>query len=532
MNPQKRIPARATDARKKNESGVILLLGTMALPVLVSMMGLGIDASLLYTMKSRLQLATDGAALAAARALSIGLTTAVQADSARNNATNWFYRNFPAGEMGSSNTIVPQPLVFDDPVNPLVRHVVVTASSTSPSYFMRFWGHTGSSIASNSEATRRDSVIMMVLDRSGSMQNSGSCTPMKDAAKQFTGMFAPQRDRIGMITFNMASYISQSPTLNFRTQLGFSNSGESPATGTGQIDTITCTGGTGTAGATILGYNELYKTGLPGALNVLMLFTDGLPTALTFDFRNGTSPQGILANASNCQDSLNRSVNSSASPRGNMYTNPRAWTNGMSMGTGSWLADVPSGPIAVVYGDPQPLHIWGIDYRAPSNAAGDTYLGATAPGCGVENITNARAGIDANMEFFPATDAFGNPLAGYNTLNYSSGRISQTNANLQAAALNASANAASRARTARNLPDGRNFPGTVIYAIGLGAVNHAFLQRVANDGAADDSGNSYYSTFSGVDTSQPTGNYVYANNSNALGPAFSQIASFILRLSQ
>jgi Flp pilus assembly protein TadG len=497
-------------------------------------MGLAIDASLMYGVKSKIQMATDGASLAAARALSIGLTTAAQATSARNNATNWFNRNFPAGEFGTSSTTVAQPQVFDDAVNPLIRHVVVTASTIAPSFFMRFWGYTGTLVNASSEATRRDSVIMMVLDRSGSMANSSSCTPMKDAAKLFTGMFAPQRDRIGMITFNMASNISQSPTLDFQTALGFTNSSQSPPSGTGLIDNITCTGGTGTAEATILGYNELYKIGLPGALNVLMLFTDGLPTALTFDFRQGPTTQvGLLEDTTTCQDSLGRSMASTASPRGHITNNPPQWTAGWNLGTGSFLSNVPAGPIAVVYGDSQPLNLWGLAYRVTTDSAGDTYLGSSAPGCNVTSSSTAQTNA-ANIRYFPNNDAFGNPLAltGYNSLTYSNGYISETNANLQAAALNASANAASRARTTRNLPDGRSFPGVIVYCIGLGAVNHPFLQRMANDGAADDSGSNLYSAFAGVDTSQPTGNYVYANNSAALAPAFSQIASFILRLSQ
>ena len=536
MNPENRIPKTATASRRKNERGVILLLGTLSVPVLISMMGLGIDASVLYGIKSKLQLASDGAALASARALSIGLTTAEQADSARNNATNWFNKNFPTGEFGSSGTVVPQPLVFDDPTNALLRHVVVTASTNAPSFFMRYWGRVSTSISVRSEATRRDSVIMMVLDRSGSMQNSGSCQPMKDAAKQFTGMFAAGRDRIGMVTFNMASYVSSVPSTDFRTNLGYADSSSSPASGTGQIDAITCTGGTGTPEAMILGYNELYKTGLPGALNVVMLFTDGLPTALTLDFRGGVATQmGILENTTNCKDSTGVSLNSASNPRGNLSTNPPAWTTGMAMGTGSYLANVPTGPVAIVYADPQPLYLWGFKYVGTSNSATDAYV-TGASGCTTtsgQDVTTAATTVANNINYYPTTDAFGNglELPSYNTLNYSNGRIQETNANLRLAMLNATANAADRARTTRNLPDARSFPGVVIYCIGLGTgVNHALLQRVANDGAPGE--NNEYPAFTSTNSTQPTGNYVFANDATRLGPAFSQIASFILRLSQ
>ena len=62
------------------------------------------------------------------------------------------------------------------------------------------------------------------------------------------------------------------PSTDFQTVLGYSNTSGSA---TGLIDAINCNGGTGTAQAISLGYNELYKKNLPGALNFIMLFTDG-----------------------------------------------------------------------------------------------------------------------------------------------------------------------------------------------------------------------------------------------------------------
>ena len=59
--------------------------------------GLVVDLGILYSAKARLQAAVDGAALAAARALNLGQTTTAQAASAQQNAVNWFYANFPAG---------------------------------------------------------------------------------------------------------------------------------------------------------------------------------------------------------------------------------------------------------------------------------------------------------------------------------------------------------------------------------------------------------------------------------------------------
>ncbi|BDC52061.1 hypothetical protein F183_A43760 [Bryobacterales bacterium F-183] len=521
------IPAHATERRREREKGVVLLLGTLSIPVLVSMMGMGIDASIMYSVKNRIQLASDGASLAAARALSVGLTTEAQADSARTNANNWFNRNFPPGTFGVSNITVDNPQVYDDPEQPLVRHVVVTAAANAPSYFMRYWGYDSTRILASSRATRRDSVIMMVLDRSGSMANSNSCTPMKNAAKQFTGMFSAQRDRIGMITFNMAANIASAPSLNFKTTLGYSDASNS---GSGLIDTIQCTGGTGTPAATILGYNELYKIGLPGALNVLLLFTDGNPTATAFDYRVGpANPNGILGDNSNCQDALGRSVSASASPRGNLSSNPPNWTPGWDLGAGSFLANVPAGPVAMVYSDDNNSG-WSYNYRTLSNTSGDSTL--SMPGCSTGLGSGNAAFGGSRVNTLPDTDVFGNSLElpELNTLTYNAGRISGTRQNLALALQNASANAANRARTTRTLPDGRDFPGVFVYTIGLGNVNHGLMQRMANDPSPE--ANGLYPAFTGYNSAQPQGTYVYAEDNTRLSQAFAQIASFILRLSQ
>lgn len=521
------IPAHATERRRQREKGVVLLLGTLSIPVLVSMMGMGIDASIMYSVKSRIQLAADGASLAAARALSVGLTTEAQADAARANATNWFNRNFPPGTFGVTNITLDEPQVYDDPTQPLIRHVVVTAAANAPSYFMRYWGYDSTRILSSSRATRRDSVIMMVLDRSGSMANSGSCTPMKTAAKQFTGMFSAQRDRIGMITFNMSSNIASAPSLNFKTLLGYTDAGSS---GTGLIDGISCVGGTGTPEATILGYNELYKIGLPGALNVLLLFTDGNPTAGAFDFRNGASdPNGILGDSSACRDSNNRSVATSANPRGHLYNSPPNWTNGWSFGSGTFLSAVPSGPVGVIYSD-ESNSGWLYGYKSTSNTEANNTLSASGCSTGLGSGNSAYG--NSKVDWLPDTDVFGNSLElpALNTLSYSGGHIDGSRSNLYNALENASANAAHRARTARTLPDGRDFPGVYVYAIGLGNVNHSLLQRMANDPSPE--ANGLYPAFTGYNAAQPQGAYVYAEDNTRLSQAFAQIASFILRLSQ
>ncbi len=113
-----------TRQRKRGERGVSLILGTTAIIFIVPMMGIAIDVGFLYSAKDKLQASVDGAALAAARALTLGATTAAQADSAKQNAVNWFYANFPQHAWDTKNTQMdttdPHVHVYDDTTNPNV----------------------------------------------------------------------------------------------------------------------------------------------------------------------------------------------------------------------------------------------------------------------------------------------------------------------------------------------------------------------------------------------------------------------------
>ncbi len=103
--------------------------------LVIPIAGLAIDTGSVYVTKITPSGAVDGASLAAARALSVGSTTAAQAISAEQNAVNWFYGNFPPGNWGTTDTqmnnAAPYVSVFDDPVNPHLQHVNVMATTNA-----------------------------------------------------------------------------------------------------------------------------------------------------------------------------------------------------------------------------------------------------------------------------------------------------------------------------------------------------------------------------------------------------------------
>ncbi len=528
--------------RQRTESGVSLFLGIISLLFIIPLVGLSIDVGVLYVVKARLQASVDGASLAAARALVLGSTTAAQSTSAKQNAVNWFYANFPTGNWGTYNTIMDQSTVnvFDDPNNPQVRNVTVSATTTAPTYFMKWLRFNSVVVSTSGNASRRDVVVMMVLDRSGSMSNAGACDDMINAAKVFTGQFSAGRDRIGLVSFSDNVVLHSSPTTNFRTVLGYTNNSGSAA---GALDSITCAGGTSTAQAISLAYNELYRTNLPGALNVLMFETDGLPNTLTMNFWDSANTTAGIANTSTCKD-----ANTKTMAAGGFQTPQSlpAWTDGYTLGSGSYFSNIPSGIVGAVSSDDPGgsdafflmLKFWRTDTTVNTDYLTTTNSAAT--GCYFLNSAYHHDASPNDIAWFPTTDVWGNALRPatnrYKSVTLSGGHVQVNWTNYHNAVLNATDNAAYRARTNSTIP-------AYFFGIGLGGSSanppdYILMQRMANDSRGDslhtppkydpcdqEPGCITYDN-------QPQGTFVYSSNASELGQAFLSISSQILRLSK
>ena len=90
---------------------------------------------------------------------------------------------------------------------PNYRTVTITATVQAPLYFLRILGQNTSAVAVTTQAARRDALVMLVLDRSSSMnyafQGSTACNIMKPDAIQFLNNFAPGRDMVGLVVFRL-----------------------------------------------------------------------------------------------------------------------------------------------------------------------------------------------------------------------------------------------------------------------------------------------------------------------------------------
>jgi len=438
-----------------------------------------IDGGLLYIVKTRLQGAVDGAALAAAKALSRGNDSATQISNAKLDAATFVKLNFPSSYFFSSDATINQATdVTVDLSQQYQRVVTVNAHVTEPTLFMRWLNFNSTAVNASVTTTRRDINVMIVMDRSGSLASSGSCAPLKSAAQNFSDMFSEGRDNVGLITFASSSRVDFPLANNFKT-------------GTPGIDTIignvTCVGGTNSAQGLWTGYQQLAALAQTGALNVILFFTDGDPTAVTANF--------VIKPTSTCTDKTNK-----------------------------------VGMIAVA-GTAPSAAVWGLNnYQAPAQPfAGDN--SSYPPNSTSCSYTSSYTNVGNDVTGIPSTDFWGNSLVtGYKPVTTAGGLLAATSnntngVNLNNAAINAADNAGLRIRTGATPGNGSAaLPGVIIYSIGLGmsgAQSVDFLQRVANDPAS--------SSFS---PSQAAGLYIPAPTSSDLASAFNRVASEILRIAK
>jgi hypothetical protein len=329
-----------------------------------------------------------------------------------------------------------------------------------------------------------------------------------------------------MATFAETISLAAAPATDFQSTLGYANASGS---GSGMIDGIVCGGWTGTPGAMSVGYNELFKKNLPGALNIIMFMTDGLPNVLVVNNQTRMKNIGAAGVASACKDSNGRRFYDPA-PAGDFVANPPAWYPSIALG--GIFGTIPAGPIGAI-GENFGVNRWYSATNNPSGYSQGTASSTAAPGCafpsGAGNFKNDISG-------FPENDIFGNSLTGYRAVNrWTSGSyVNQLRndqlSNTDNMAFNASDAAATQARTNATLQ-------AYVFGVGLGGTTGAppdyrLMQRMTNDPNADLYNTpALYGAYTNI-PSQPVGTFIYASNPGQLNSAFLKISSMILRLSQ
>lgn len=466
-----RLTAAAGPGRHKQRGYVLIMTSLMLLFVVIPAAGLAIDAALMYLVQTRLSAASDAAALAGARALSRGSNDPAQSANAQSVATTYFNANFPAGYFFSTNLQVTSVAGTD---STYIRSVTTSASVDLPLLFMRMFGKNSSVITASAKATRRDVNVMVVMDRSESLDSSGACQPLKAAAISFVDKFAENRDNLGLVTFATGSRVDYAISTTFKTSVQTT------------LQNLVCDGFTNSSQALWQGYKQLVALKQPGAMNVIVFFTDGRPTAFTANFP-------LRSAGRTC---------SSSGPLLGVLTNLYYGNNNVPViALGLYRPDAPAQPLS-----------------------SDMVVMSGSNGC---RFASQQWDVTQDVDRAPTTDRYGTSLSatGYRSVTaYGGGYSIATPQDIEDMAVNATDHAALRIR--RGDPDPLNgnlsLSNTVIFSIGLGDVDETLLRRVANDP----------SIAANSSTAGAQGMYVYAQNVADLNQAFNRVASEILRLAK
>jgi Mg-chelatase subunit ChlD len=298
--PHTAIPKIAGKNRKRR--GFILLLHSIMLLFTIAMVGLAIDAGTMYVIKGRLSSAVDAAALAAGRSVNLADTVALATTAAQATATTFFHANFPDHYLGTGTMSLTTPTFTqetDGNGNPNgILDIAVTATVPAPTYFMNIFGVTTVNVSAAGTASRRSTVLILVLDVSSSMgSGSGSpCEQMKSAVQTFITNFSPY-DTIGVVKFDYTASLLYPPDNLF---------------GNGTLNTaiggLGCGNNTNTTSGLWLAYEQIKKVGLPLAYNSVVLFTDGSPNGISASFPLRTQadtrygPDATIGSNSSCGD--------------------------------------------------------------------------------------------------------------------------------------------------------------------------------------------------------------------------------------
>jgi Flp pilus assembly protein TadG len=567
---------RSSAARRSRESGSMMMLMTFLVPfLLLPLVGLAIDASVARLVQLRLQAAVDGAATGAGRLLGMVADNKVESIALEFLKSNFSNGN-TAGTWGAQMLVVVPGT--DIVYTPGIRKTIsVTARAKVPLLFLRLLSFGDAVVGSVGVATRTDSRIMFVLDRSGSMGPPPTGTNVIVAAKANAITFLTNftnTDEVGLVVFDSGAvvgyptYAAGAYSSAIPTAAPYGGPDRNYSDGSvndmpHQINNVAASGGTGMAEALSLAYIELQKAHMRDLndpnntdhtdtrLNTIVLLTDGVPTAISL-YLNNPNKIDNLANADNI-------VSATVCKYKTITPVPPAPT-AANMMRGVFV--ITGAPPFTNTGTVGMYLIPSMD-TAHSSSWWMTNAGQTLPPPALPFTTcpnGLMASSNPEQTYFtgnvPSADAWGNAVAspmdivtntftGYTNSQIIGGttgsvvtngkaldRTQQNglrqNYNWGLVMWNSVDQAAVRIRADANKPNrigDTDLPMSigieVIGYTGNGGVDVGLLKRVANDPGAV-----------GFDGSKPNGAYYSAANTADLTAAFSSVASDILRLAR
>jgi Flp pilus assembly protein TadG len=178
-----------------NDKGVIAILFAVSIPMLILSVGIGVDVTKAYQVKQRLAQAIDHAALAG--------STATGTVSEREDFIRAYIRKNFDSIGGATLDDADIAIDLSDPSS-----ISISATATSINTFMPFFSKDTVTVSSLARVNRSvKAEIVMVVDNSTSMNNSGRLTNLKAAMNSFvttltTAVPDPDFYRIGIVPYN------------------------------------------------------------------------------------------------------------------------------------------------------------------------------------------------------------------------------------------------------------------------------------------------------------------------------------------
>lgn len=570
---------RANSSRRERQSGVALILLTlMLMTVLLPMVGLAIDVTMLYVVKAKLQGAVDGAVLAAGRSITGAVSITTQTPRLQAIARQFLDANLPKGYWGATTPEIinlgnptlsdgstftcpaSSACVYQDPGSKKI-YATLGARVQVPLLFIRTLRdprthqfYQTSTVSAAGQSIRRWVRLVLVLDRSNSMNTP--CSPtcpidaLKDAVtnvdpqKGFLVNFSEDRDQVGLVVFGGSALVAFPPRDPTIADGGGTGPNNTYKTGTPNItdqvkNKLLAGSATGMAEALILAYRELTKNPQPLYLNAIVLFTDGMPSSFTAGFNgnpavslysgdtHSTGSATVVKSAGSCtywNDSANHPIIGWITQTGN-FANTNSAIGIYPVMQKTWYSG--SAPLAT------DVNNW----LSHPNSDYANVLSTNNNNCNFRTNSSNPAG---DLNSFPTEDRYGNKT---NTIDYRDSRLyhdtssialNMTSVNnayqIGLVSWNTTFNAGMRVRGDTTLKP-------VIYTIGYNGSNdidRGLLKRLANTNegyrtwAQDPQGQYLVSDYL---TNQPTGKYFEAATPGAIAAAFQQVQSEILRLS-
>lgn len=258
----KRLPA------SRDERGQTLIMFVFVFILLILFVGLTVDFGLAFVTKARMSKAVDAACLMGARNLSGGTNSAAALAVAAFNA------NYQQTGLDVSWPLTPTVnFTTDAQSNTLLG---VTATTRINTHFIRVlpaWKTLG--VASSAQAVHVNLLMMLILDRSGSMGGNGGAAAMPGAVSSFIDNFNDAKDRVGISSFASEARLDMAIQKPFRT-LVKSKTNPWPANGRTFSD-----------GGLSIAYNQ-FQTAVvaPGenVTRVAVFMTDGYANTFQYKF--------------------------------------------------------------------------------------------------------------------------------------------------------------------------------------------------------------------------------------------------------